>query len=329
MIGCGAVTERKSAPAFNLVPESRLVAVASRTPARAESYAKRHGVPRWHATGEALLADPEVDVVYIATPPGSHLEWARKVADAGKSCYVEKPLARNAAETAELSQLFRSHDLPLFPAYYRRALPRFVRIRDSLKNGELGDITRVNYRYASKAQLVIPASAMPWRVRAAESGGGLFVDIGCHVVDLLDFLLCPLECVCRKASRSKDAPYRVEDRVLLTARIRHADVSASFDFVSGRSADRMEIVGTRGRVVFPVFAGPPVEWTVGPRQSLDEEPDPEHVQQPLIASLVNEMRGVGVCEATPEAALRAAYVLDAALDSFYGGRQNGFWLRFA
>src|SRR5437867_12721845 len=91
IIGCGDVTEVKSGPALQRASDSALVAVMRRNRAAAEDYARRHNVPRFYDNAGALIADPDVDVVYVATPPGSHLEYALKVASAGKPCYVEKP----------------------------------------------------------------------------------------------------------------------------------------------------------------------------------------------------------------------------------------------
>src|SRR5579864_4848096 len=125
IIGCGDVTERKSGPAFQKVEGSRLVAVMRRDGAKAEDYARRHNVPYWYDRAEAVIEHPEVDAVYVATPPGSHLEYTLAVASAGKPAYIEKPMARNHQECDQMVQAFRSAGLPLFVAYYRRALDRF------------------------------------------------------------------------------------------------------------------------------------------------------------------------------------------------------------
>src|SRR5688572_23614993 len=98
ILGCGDVTEIKTGPAFYKVPGSQLVAVMRRNGELAADFARRHGVPRWYDNAAALVNDPEVDAVYIATPPGAHLEGALLVAAAGKPVYMEKPMARNAAE---------------------------------------------------------------------------------------------------------------------------------------------------------------------------------------------------------------------------------------
>ncbi|HYD85517.1 MAG TPA: Gfo/Idh/MocA family oxidoreductase, partial [Opitutus sp.] len=193
IIGCGDVTEVKSGPGFQKANDSRLVAVMRRSAGLAEDYARRHGVPRWYDDARALVNDPEVDAVYVATPPGAHFEGVQLAAAAGKPCYVEKPMARNVAECDAMIAACAAAKQTLFVAYYRRALPRFLKVRELVEGGAVGRLTGVNYRMATTT----PANADPakgaWRVSAAESGGGLFLDVGSHVLDFLDFCVGPLE----------------------------------------------------------------------------------------------------------------------------------------
>ena len=93
MIGCGSVTEVKSGPAYQQTPGFSLHAVMRRDAQKAADYARRHQVPLWFSDADALIQHPEIDAVYIATPPDSHLFYALKVAAAGKICCVEKPMA--------------------------------------------------------------------------------------------------------------------------------------------------------------------------------------------------------------------------------------------
>jgi len=102
IIGCGNVTEVKSGPAFQKAPNSALVAVMRRDAALAEDYAKRHNVPKWYSNAADLINDPEVDAVYIATPPSSHKEYTILCAKAGKPVYVEKPMALTFEECNEM-----------------------------------------------------------------------------------------------------------------------------------------------------------------------------------------------------------------------------------
>src|SRR5262245_60223017 len=186
IIGCGDVTEVKSGPGFQKAQGSELVAVMRRDRAKAADYAKRHGVGRWYDDADALIRDPQVDAVYVATPPGSHLEYALRVAAAKKPCYVEKPMARSHVECRRMIEAFERARVPLFVAYYRRALPRFVRAKELIESGALGRVTGCRYRMS---RLYLPNPAPAWRLDAQQSGGGIFLDIGSHVLDVLDYLL--------------------------------------------------------------------------------------------------------------------------------------------
>src|SRR5215471_20396459 len=130
MIGCGDVAEVKSGPGFQKADGSELRAVMRRHGDLAADYARRHGVPAWYDDAEALIHDRNVDAVYIATPPGAHAELALAVCAAGKPAYVEKPMARNHAECRRMVDAFASAGMPLYVAYYRRALPRFRKARE-------------------------------------------------------------------------------------------------------------------------------------------------------------------------------------------------------
>ena len=132
IIGCGEVCEVKSGPAFVKCAGSTLVAVMRRDGAKAGDYARRHGVRKWYDDAEKLIRDPEVDAVYVATPPGTHEHYALRVATAaaGKPCYVEKPMARSYVECARMVEAFRAAGRPLFVAYYRRARNRAARSKN-------------------------------------------------------------------------------------------------------------------------------------------------------------------------------------------------------
>ena len=231
IIGCGDVTEVKSGPGFQKAAGSKLVAVMRRNAALAQDYAKRHGVPKWYADADTLINDPEVDAVYIATPPGSHLEYALRVAAAGKPAHVEKPMARNTAECDQMIAAFARARLPLFVAYYRRAQPRFLKVKSLLDEGALGQVTSIAYhftepRHAAPAGALTQVhaqstaahtSAQPWRLEAENAGGGFFLDIGSHTLDLIDFFFGALENVSGHASNFASS-YDVEDTLAMSFR---------------------------------------------------------------------------------------------------------------
>lgn len=323
ILGCGNVTERKSGPAFQQADGSALVAVMRRTPGLAEAYARRHGVPRWYDTADALLADPEVDAVYVATPPGSHLELALRVAEAGKPCYVEKPIARNAVEADAMVKAFEAAELPLFVAYYRRAHPRFRFVKDRIESGTLGTITSVEAVYARPMRPDDPAN-LPWRLRAEDSGGGLFMDLASHTLDALDFLLGPLSGVAGVAARGA-ATYDVEQTVAMTFRAAGAPGVGRWNFGAFASEDRITVSGTHGRITTPTFADDPVvlETARGVEVHPFDRPDP--VQGPLVQTVVDDLLGRGVCPSTGVSAARTARVMDDVLAGYYGTRRGDFW----
>src|SRR3982751_2924520 len=141
IIGCGDVTEVKSGPGFQKAEGSALVAVMRRDGDKARDYARRHGVPRAYDRADDLIQDAEVDAVYLATPVSSHCKLALRVAAAGKPCLVEKPMAMNHAECVQMVDAFAARGLPLWVAYYRRALSRFLEVRELLENGTIGRAT--------------------------------------------------------------------------------------------------------------------------------------------------------------------------------------------
>ena len=188
IIGCGDVTEVKSGPGFRKAERSQLVAVMRRNGTLAADYARRHGVARSYDDAGALIADPEVDAVYVATPPDTHCDYALAAAAAGKPALVEKPMARNAAECDRMIEAFEHANLPLYVAYYKRSMPSFAKVAELLKAGAIGRVTGATYRMAVPHH----RRGNPWRVNAAVAGAGHFLDVGSHALDILDFYLGPI-----------------------------------------------------------------------------------------------------------------------------------------
>lgn len=329
ILGCGAVCEVKSGPAFQKARGSELVAVMRRNAALAEDFARRHGVARAYSDAAQLIADPNVDAVYIATPPGSHLELALLVAAAGKPAYVEKPMARTHAECERMIAAFERAKVPLFVAYYRRALERFRIVKQLLDAGQLGEVRSIAVRYISSGQSRLDPQQLPWRVQAEHSGGGLFLDLASHTLDVLDFLFGPLENVSGHASREA-APTEVEDRVTLAFTTRSgARGSGLWNFSSASYEDSIVIEGSAGTLSVATFGDTPIEVRTSAGTRSLEAPNPAHIQQPLIQSIVDELSGTGTCPSTGRSAARTSAVMDQALLSYYGTREGDFWKRAA
>jgi predicted dehydrogenase len=334
ILGCGDVTEVKSGPAFQKAPNSELVAVMRRDAAKAADYARRHNVPRWYADADQLIHDKDVDAVYIATPPGSHEFYAHKVATAGKPCYVEKPMTRNAAEAQRVTDAFRTRNIPLFIAYYRRAMPRFRQVKKLLDQGHIGQPRMLLYFYSDFVARQDPA---PWRVIPEHSGGGLFLDLASHALDLIDFFVGPTPPITLKFATAQNTArqYPVEDTVSLVAT--HPNypegIIARWCFAEENKTDLFTILGEHeASLTFSCFGNEPIFLKKpggGDCQSFDI-PKPVHVHQPLVETIVNELLDPNTpsrCPSTPESALRTQILMDQCLHDYYQGREDGFWTR--
>jgi predicted dehydrogenase len=326
IIGCGDVTEVKSGPGFRKAQGSELVAVMRRDAAKAEDYARRHGVPRWYADADQLIADAGVDAVYVATPPGTHEFYAHKVLAAGKPCYMEKPMSRNAAEAQRMVRAFAQKNTPLFVAYYRRAMPRFQLVKAMIDGNALGRIRNVRYCFAD-GQHLRRIDPVPWRFQPEHSGSGLFLDLASHALDMLDFWLGPLTLL-ESDVRNTSGTYAVEDFVRATLTAPGAErVTIELDHNSV-PMDEFHVIGDNGEVRATCFGKAQVHFTdrFG-RGSTFDIPNPPHIAQPMIQTVVNDLQGTGTCLSPGTSALRTQEIIDQILTGYYGGREDGFWAR--
>ena len=293
IIGCGDVTEVKSGPALQGAPHSRLSAVMRRQAGLAADYARRHGVARWYSEAEALILDPEVNAVYVATPPASHAEYAIRAMRAGKAVYVEKPMARTHAECLEMLRVQEETGQPLFVAYYRRALPGFVRVRELVEAGAIGTVRLVQVRLHRPLDHFAPDQQLPWRLQPDISGGGHFFDLACHTLDYLDYLLGPISGI-RAHALNLGGGYAAEDTV--QAVWRHTSGAAGsgnwcFAASPHHPADEIEIQGSAGRILFSTFEFSPILLENGDGRQEFPHPKPAHVQSWLIENIVAALRG--------------------------------------
>jgi len=315
IIGCGDVCEVKSGPAFQKAKHSELAAVMRRDAAKAADFAARHGVPRWYADAESLIADPGVDAIYVATPPDGHARYALMAARAGKPVYVEKPMARHHDECQAMIAGCREAGVPLFVAYYRRGLPRFLKIRDILDQGGIGSIRSVQVTF-SKSDPGRARGEEPWRMLPEIAGGGLFVDLGSHTLDILDFLLGPITSA-QGHARNLAGTHAVEDTVSASFAFASGALGAGlWSFSAGAREDRVEILGAAGRLSFSTFGEEPVRWESAAGTREFDLANPPHIQQPLIQSIVDELRGEGKCPSSGETAARTSRVMDRILEGY-------------
>ena len=313
MIGTGNVTEKKSAPSFNKIANSQLVAVTNRTPDKAENYAQRHGIPTWYKDPYEVIRDPEVDIVYIATPPGSHMDYALETLRAGKPVYLEKPMARTGEECRIINEAAEKAGLPVFVAYYRRGLEYFKKVKSIIDDGTLGKILQINLQQYYPARMEdYDRANLPWRVIPEDAGGGYFHDLGCHALDILFHIFGnPLE-VSGKASNVAGM-YEPEDSLSASLVLpENLLVTGSWSFISPEAfqKDLVEVTGEKGKLSFGIFSFKPITLETGDHKETIATIQPEHIQMPLIRTIVSELNGHGLCPSTGRTAEITSEVMD-------------------
>jgi predicted dehydrogenase len=319
LIGCGNVTEVKSGPPLQITPHSSLIAVMRRNSALAEDYAKRHHVPKWYSNADELINDPEVNAIYVATPPDAHKEYAIKAMRAGKPVYVEKPMARTYAECQEMIKVSEETEIPLFVAYYRRALPGFLKVRELVESKAIGKVNLVNIRFYRPVDDDYRGKESPWRFRPEIAGGGLLYDLASHTLDFLDYVFGPIRNI-RANAFNQAGLYSAEDIVL--ANWQHecgVTGTGTWCFItSGKNnLDEVEIIGDQGKIIFSTFGFDPIILeNVDGRQEFPFE-RPPHVQSFLMENIVSSLRGKGESPSTGKSAARTNLVLEEMVKSYY------------
>lgn len=293
-IGCGSVTEKKSGPAFSKVDGSRVVAVMRRDADKAKDYAHRHNIAVWYINADALINDPNVNAVYVATPPASHAEYAIAAMKAGKPVYVEKPMATTYDECQQMIQVSEETGVPCFVAYYRRTLPYFLRVKQLIDDGILGNISTAQIQFAIPPyDTDYNRDTLPWRVKKEIAGAGYFFDLASHQLDLLDFLFGPIDNA-KGFSANIGGLYEVEDTVSAAFSFESGITgTGSWSFVapSGIRVDSIELVGTKGRLSFSTFGFSNIKLETFESIKTYTEGNPENIQFYLIESIVNHLNG--------------------------------------
>ncbi|PWE37929.1 oxidoreductase [Pseudomonas prosekii] len=313
MIGCGSVAERKSGPAFYKAPGSALVAVMGRRLDAVSDYAARHGIARVYTDAQALIDDPEVDAVYIATPPDSHHAYALMAAAAGKHCCVEKPMSLNAGQSRAMQQVFSDAGLHLFVSYYRRSLPRFQQVRQWLEAGRIGEVRHLTWTLTKAPSPTDLTGADNWRTDPTIAGGGYFADLASHGFDLFQYLLGDIREVAGFTARQAGL-YAAEDAVSATWRFASgATGMGCWNFVADRREDRVELIGSKGRITFSVFDEHPVQLAADENLSLNIE-NHQHIQWHHVLGMNAHIRGESQHPALATEALKTDWVMDQILN---------------
>lgn len=253
IIGCGNVTEVKSGPAYKNTLGFELVAVMRRDEEKVKDYANRHGIKKYYTNADDLINDEDINAIYIATPPDTHKLYALKVAKAGKICCIEKPMTPSYADSLEVFNAFNEKNIPLFVAYYRRSLPRFLKIKEWLNNNYIGDVRHINWHFSKPASVIDKSGDYNWRTDANIAPAGYFDDLASHGLDLFNFLLGDIKEV-HGISLNQQNNYTAKDAIT-ACWLHETNItgSGSWNFDSHHSIDKVTIYGSDGKMEFSIF----------------------------------------------------------------------------
>lgn len=322
IIGCGDVTEVKSGPAFNKIARSKLVAVMRRNADKAADYARRHGVPKWYADADELINDPDVNAIYIATPPNTHAAYTLAALKAGKPVYVEKPMSLNAAEARQMFEYATETNVKLCVAHYRRMQPMFLKIKSLVDEGAIGHIRFVQlHLLQSPSANLIARSEENWRINPAVSGGGLFHDLAPHQIDLMLYLFGMVKQYSGTAlnqTRASQADDLVSGSILFENGVLFNGVWC-FTVSEQDATDTCTIYGSKGTIRFGFF-GQKVWVTVDGQTELLEVEPLQHVEQPMIEKVVNYFLGSGENPCSGAIGTEVMEIIDA----FTANNRSGF-----
>ncbi|MEC5164478.1 1,5-anhydro-D-fructose reductase (1,5-anhydro-D-mannitol-forming) [Flavobacterium sp. PL11] len=310
ILGCGNVTEKKSGPAYQKTEGFEVVAVMRRDAEKAADYAKRHGIKKYYSDADALINDPEIDAIYIATPPDTHKIYGLKVAKAGKICCIEKPLAPHYDDCVAIYEAFNEKNIPLFVAYYRRSLPRFNQIKAWIGAKEIGEVRHIRWHLSKPATDQDLAGSYNWRTDAGIAAAGYFDDLASHGLDLFVHLLGEIK-EATGISLNQQGLYSAKDAV--TACWLHEcgiTGTGSWNFGCSTREDSVEIFGSKGKITFSVFDDQPIILIneQGKKELLIEHP--KNIQLYHVAQIREHLLGNSVHPSNGFTGAHTAWVMD-------------------
>ncbi|MDG1729544.1 MAG: Gfo/Idh/MocA family oxidoreductase [Algibacter sp.] len=313
-IGCGSVTEVKSGPAFQQTEGFNVVAVMRRNEEKLEDYAKRHNIQKTFTDAEALINDPNIDAVYIATPPDTHQYYALKVAKAGKPCCIEKPLSPSYAESLEIQKAFEARSIPLFVAYYRRSLPRFLKVKEWLANNYIGDVRHISAHLSKPASKIDTSKIYNWRTDVKVAPAGYFDDLASHGLDLFTFFLGDVVDA-KGFSLNQQGLYSSKDAV--TASWLHKKGitgSGIWNFGSNSHLDTVTIFGSKGTIEFSVFHDNPIILKSDTKNEELFIENPKHIQEFHVQNISDFFNSkIKLHPSTGKTALHTSWIMDKIL----------------
>jgi 1,5-anhydro-D-fructose reductase (1,5-anhydro-D-mannitol-forming) len=310
ILGCGDVTEIKSGPAFQKTEGFKIEAVMRRNAAKAADYAKRHGINKYYTDADDLINDPEIDAVYIATPPDTHKYYGLKVALAGKICCIEKPMSPSYQDSLAIYKSFKEKSVPLFVSYYRRSLPRFLQIKKWIDSKCIGEVRHIRWHLSKPTTKQDLSDNYNWRTDVKIATAGYFDDLASHGLDLFVFLLGNIK-EASGVSLNQQGLYSAKDAVSASW-LHESGItgSGSWNFGSSIREDIVEIYGSKGKIIFSVFQDIPVVLTNDEGETKLTIEHPENIQLYHVQKMHESLTSNSVHPSDGNTATHTSWVMD-------------------
>lgn len=248
VIGAGGIADRRTLPGLIKAENAELVAVMEVCPQRTEELRVKYGAKRGYTSEDELLADPEIDAVYVATPVPHHTRQALKVAAAGKHLLLEKPAALTVADGREIADACRAAEVLAAAGFMMRYHAYHQAMREIVQSGKLGQIV------SCRAQLTCwyPDMDNCWRQQKSLSGGGAMMDMGIHCLDLLQYITGSKVKRIAGLAATSTFKYDVDDSAAALIELENGAfgfVDANFNIPDAAAEGRLEIYGTGGSLL--------------------------------------------------------------------------------
>lgn len=289
LIGCGDISRNRIAPAINALEHCELQAVNRRNSTLAESFANEFGAAKWYENWEDLLADKDIDAVYIATPVYLHAEQSIAAAKAGKHVLCEKPMALNSADCKRMIDACQTHNVALGIAYYRRFYPVVARLKEIMCSGEIGEPVIAEMQAFDWFDRK-PGEPRSWLLDKEQAGGGPMMDFGCHRIEVMQSLFGSIDEVQSQVFNSH-FKRDVEDTAYVSLFFKnrtHAIIRVSHAVYESR--DTLEICGTKGSIRVPVLNTGSLVVTTEKGERTEHHPSNKNTHYPLIEDFEQAVR---------------------------------------
>ncbi len=286
LIGCGDIAQKRVAPALRDLSFCELIAISRARSDLAEGFARQFGAKRWYSNWKEMMADPEVDAVYVATPVHMHAAQAIAAAEAGKHVLCEKPMAMNVAECDQMIAACQASNVKFGVAYYRRFYPVIGRVKALVESGGIGAPVLVQI---NAFEWFNPGDSEPrsWLIKKEFAGGGPMFDFGCHRIEVLLNIFGPIKHV---ISMSANILFEreVEDTTIASFQFEQGGCGVlTVTHAAREPQDTLQVFGSLGSIHLPVLNEGKMRVISEAGERWESHPPAANFHQPLIEDFVD------------------------------------------